>query len=126
MPPLRGYILKLLSPDASCRILLVLQAQHPEVRDVCDVGQMLFWGKKRAWCAMAFMFILDNAFIPGLHILIGAKYLNTMASPATNMDPNISVRPLMMPPRGICPAVSLRQRPQGCAARVLRKQKVRE
>lgn len=23
--------------------------RHPEVRDVCDIGQMLFWGKKWAW-----------------------------------------------------------------------------
>lgn len=23
--------------------------RHPEVRDVCDVGQMLFWGKRWAW-----------------------------------------------------------------------------
>ncbi|KAK7951826.1 Transmembrane amino acid transporter [Apiospora aurea] len=55
--------------------------RHPEVRDVCDIGQMLFWGKKWAWWATAIMFILNNTFIQGLHILIGAKYLNTMVGP---------------------------------------------
>ncbi|KIH92006.1 hypothetical protein SPBR_03273 [Sporothrix brasiliensis 5110] len=34
--------------------------RHPEVRDVCDIGQMLFWNKKWAWYATAFMFILNN------------------------------------------------------------------
>ncbi|ORY69993.1 amino acid transporter [Pseudomassariella vexata] len=52
--------------------------RHPEVRDVCDIGQMLFWGQKWAWWATAIMFILNNTFIQGLHILVGAKYLNTM------------------------------------------------
>ncbi|OLN96873.1 N amino acid transport system protein 2 [Colletotrichum chlorophyti] len=49
--------------------------RHPEVRDVCDIGQMLFWGKKWAWYATAVMFILNNT---ALHVLVGAKYLNTM------------------------------------------------
>lgn len=52
--------------------------RHPEVRDVCDIGQMLFWNKKWAWYATAFMFLLNNTFIQGLHVLVGAKYLNTM------------------------------------------------
>ncbi|GJC87189.1 N amino acid transport system protein [Colletotrichum liriopes] len=54
--------------------------RHPEVRDVCDIGQMLFWGKKWAWYATAVMFILNNT---ALHVLVGAKYLNTM----TETDP---------------------------------------
>ena len=39
---------------------------------------MLFWGQRWAWWATAFMFILNNTFIQGLHCLTGAKYLNTM------------------------------------------------
>ncbi|KAK1995996.1 transmembrane amino acid transporter [Colletotrichum falcatum] len=54
--------------------------RHPEVRDVCDIGQVLFWGKKWAWYATAVMFILNNT---ALHVLVGAKYLNTM----TESDP---------------------------------------
>ncbi|KAB5576098.1 amino-acid permease [Coniochaeta sp. 2T2.1] len=57
--------------------------RHPEVRDVCDIGQMLFWNKKWAWWATAVMFILNNTFIQALHVLVGAKYLNTM----TEADP---------------------------------------
>ncbi|KAI1854632.1 hypothetical protein JX265_007499 [Neoarthrinium moseri] len=53
--------------------------RHPEVRDVCDIGQMLFWGQKWAWYFTAVMFILNNTFIQGLHVLVGAKYINTMA-----------------------------------------------
>jgi hypothetical protein len=34
--------------------------RHPEVRDICDIGQMLFWNKKWAWWATAVMFILNN------------------------------------------------------------------
>ncbi|TKA81439.1 hypothetical protein B0A49_00282 [Cryomyces minteri] len=54
--------------------------RHPEVKDVCDIGQMLFWGKKWAWWATAVMFILNNTFIQGFHCLVGAKYLNTITN----------------------------------------------
>ncbi|KAK4446828.1 amino-acid permease [Podospora aff. communis PSN243] len=52
--------------------------RHPEVRDVCDVGQMLFWNKKGAWYATAAMFLLNNTFIQALHVLVGVKYLDTV------------------------------------------------
>ncbi|KAK5132916.1 hypothetical protein LTR08_008362 [Meristemomyces frigidus] len=54
--------------------------RHPEVKDVCDIGQMLFWGKRWAWWATAVMFLLNNTFIQGFHCLVGAKYLNTMTN----------------------------------------------
>ncbi len=54
--------------------------RHPEVRDVCDIGQTLFWGKTWAWWATAVMFILDNTFIQALHVLVGAEYINTMTA----------------------------------------------
>ncbi|MCJ1293286.1 hypothetical protein MMC34_004840 [Xylographa carneopallida] len=54
--------------------------RHPEVRDVCDLGQMLFYGWEWVWWATAVMFILNNTFIQGLHVLTGAKYLNTMTN----------------------------------------------
>ncbi|KAH7362771.1 amino-acid permease [Plectosphaerella cucumerina] len=57
--------------------------RHPEVRDICDIGQMLFWGQRWAWYATAVMFILNNTFIQGLHVLIGAEYLNTMTEANT-------------------------------------------
>ncbi len=43
--------------------------RHPEVRDVCDIGQMLFWNKRWAWYATAVMFILNNTvrILPTLH-----------------------------------------------------------
>ncbi|KAH7114287.1 transmembrane amino acid transporter protein-domain-containing protein [Dendryphion nanum] len=52
--------------------------RHPEIRDVCDLGEMIFWNKKWAFWFTAVMFILNNTFIMGLHCLVGAKYLNTM------------------------------------------------
>jgi hypothetical protein len=55
--------------------------RHPEVRDVCDIGQMLFWNKKWAWYFTATIFLLNNTFIQGFHCLTGAKYINTMAGP---------------------------------------------
>lgn len=52
--------------------------RHPEIRDVCDLGQTLFWGKEWAWWGTAVMFVLNNTFIQALHVLVGAEYLNTM------------------------------------------------
>ncbi|KAL2006150.1 hypothetical protein VTN00DRAFT_9804 [Thermoascus crustaceus] len=57
--------------------------RHPEVRDVCDIGQYLFWDSKIAWYGTAVMFLLNNTFIQGLHCLVGASYLNTMTNHAT-------------------------------------------
>jgi hypothetical protein len=72
--------------------------RHPEVRDVCDIGQMLYWNSKIAWYLTAIMFLLNNTFIQvlkplslppespltnlnqALHVLTGAKYLNTMTN----------------------------------------------
>ncbi|KAG8533445.1 uncharacterized protein KY384_002228 [Bacidia gigantensis] len=56
--------------------------RHPEVRDVCDVGQMLYWNWRWVWYFTAVMFLLNNTFIQGLHVLIGAEYLNTMTNGA--------------------------------------------
>ncbi|KAK6380678.1 uncharacterized protein PV06_09840 [Exophiala oligosperma] len=53
--------------------------RHPETRDVCDIGQMLFWGSKWAWYFTAVMFLLNNTFIQGLHVLTISRYLNTMS-----------------------------------------------
>ncbi|KAI0526495.1 amino acid transporter [Xylaria bambusicola] len=58
--------------------------RHPEVRDVCDIGQMLFWNKKWAWWFTAVMFVLNNTFIQGLHVLTGAKYVNTLIGGETD------------------------------------------
>ncbi|KAM5350101.1 hypothetical protein ACJ41O_006606 [Fusarium nematophilum] len=57
--------------------------RHPEVRDVCDVGQMLWWNKKWAWWWTAIMFALNNTFIQALHVLVGTIYLNTMTEADT-------------------------------------------
>ncbi|KAK7431902.1 hypothetical protein QQZ08_001521 [Neonectria magnoliae] len=57
--------------------------RHPEVRDVCDLGQTLFWGKEWAWWGTAVMFTLNNTFIQGLHVLVGAEYINTMTESDT-------------------------------------------
>ncbi|KAI9790265.1 MAG: hypothetical protein M1816_005290 [Peltula sp. TS41687] len=54
--------------------------RNPEVKGVCDIGKKLFWDKQWAWWFTAVMFLLNNTFIQGLHVLIGAKYLNTMTN----------------------------------------------
>ncbi|KAL2819004.1 transmembrane amino acid transporter protein-domain-containing protein [Aspergillus cavernicola] len=53
--------------------------RHPHIRDVCDIGQHLFWGSKIAWYLTAVMFLLNNTFIQGLHCLVGSEYLNTIS-----------------------------------------------
>ncbi|KAJ7118782.1 transmembrane amino acid transporter protein-domain-containing protein [Mycena epipterygia] len=56
--------------------------KHPEVRDVCDIGRILFGGSEWAYNFTAVMFILNNTFIQGLHCLVGAKLLNTLSGSA--------------------------------------------
>ncbi|RAK97060.1 putative neutral amino acid permease [Aspergillus ibericus CBS 121593] len=57
--------------------------RHPHVRDVCDIGQMIFWDSKVVWYLTAVMFLLNNTFIQGLHCLVGAEYLNTISGHGT-------------------------------------------
>lgn len=57
--------------------------RHPEIRDVCDLGQTLFWGKTWAWWATAVMFVLNNTFIQALHVLVGAEWFNTITDRAS-------------------------------------------
>ena len=75
--------------------------RHPEVRDVCDLGQMLFFNWRWVWWATAVMFVLNNTFIQvsgdpqcskddgthlynqALHVLTGARYLDTMTGTTT-------------------------------------------
>ncbi|KAM5545046.1 hypothetical protein V8D89_001157 [Ganoderma adspersum] len=56
--------------------------KHPEIRDVCDIGQALFGGSKWAYNVTAVFFLLNNTFIQALHILVGAKLLNTLTNSA--------------------------------------------
>lgn len=39
--------------------------KHPEIRDVCDIGRMLFGGSQLAYNITALFFILNNTFIQG-------------------------------------------------------------
>ncbi len=55
-------------------------AKYPHIQSICDIGQHLFWGKKWAWYATAVCFILNNILIQALHVLVGAKYLNTISN----------------------------------------------
>lgn len=48
------------SPLILCRKFCL---RHPHVRDVCDIGQMIFWDSKIVWWLTAFMFLLNNTFI---------------------------------------------------------------
>jgi hypothetical protein len=56
--------------------------KHPEIRDVCDIGRMLFGGSQLAYNVTAVFFILNNTFIQALHCLVGAKLLNTLTDSA--------------------------------------------
>ncbi|KAF7305136.1 Protein kinase domain-containing protein [Mycena kentingensis (nom. inval.)] len=56
--------------------------KHPEVRDVCDIGRIIWGGSQWGYNFTAVMFILNNTFIQGLHCLVGAKLLNTLSNSA--------------------------------------------
>lgn len=49
-----------LTSHRSSLILWEFCLRHPEVRDVCDIGQMIFWNQKWAWWFTAVMFLLNN------------------------------------------------------------------
>lgn len=57
--------------------------KYPKMQNICDIGQHLFWGKKWAYWATAVCFILNNSMIQALHVLVGAKYLNTLSDHGT-------------------------------------------
>ncbi|ANB13273.1 hypothetical protein AWJ20_1557 [Sugiyamaella lignohabitans] len=63
-------------------VLLDYCLKHPDLRDVCDIGQHLFWNKNWAWYFTAVCYLLNNTFIQGLHVLTGSRYLNAMSSHA--------------------------------------------
>ncbi|AQZ12682.1 hypothetical protein BZL39_E00210 [Zygosaccharomyces parabailii] len=54
--------------------------KYPHLQNVCDIGQFLLGGYKWAWYATAVCFLLNNLLIQGLHVLVGAKYLNTITN----------------------------------------------
>ncbi|KAI0743430.1 transmembrane amino acid transporter protein-domain-containing protein [Daedaleopsis nitida] len=56
--------------------------KHPEIRDVCDIGRMLFGGSELAYNVTSIFFLLNNTFIQALHCLVGAKVLNTLTGSA--------------------------------------------
>jgi len=54
---------------------------NPGSTDICDLGSRLFPKKFRtaAWYIISIMFLLNNLFIMGLHVLSGAVALNTLS-----------------------------------------------
>jgi hypothetical protein len=89
-----------LSVQYTSLILWKFCLKHPDIRDVCDIGKMLFGGSEIAYNVTAVFFILNNTFIqgtlqtrsflwssvidyrtlPALHCLVGAKLLNTLTN----------------------------------------------
>lgn len=51
---------------------------YPDITSVCDIGQHLFWNSSIVWWATAACFLLNNTLIQALHVLVGAKYFNTI------------------------------------------------
>ncbi|KAK6455207.1 transmembrane amino acid transporter protein-domain-containing protein [Scheffersomyces xylosifermentans] len=58
-------------------------AAYPHLTNVCDIGQHLFWGKRWVWYLTAICFLLNNTLIQSLHVLVGAKYFNTISDNKT-------------------------------------------
>ncbi|KAG6906907.1 hypothetical protein DXG01_011462 [Tephrocybe rancida] len=54
--------------------------KYPELRDICDIGQKLFGGSIVAYNVTCAFFILNNLFIQALHVLVGARLLNTLSN----------------------------------------------
>ena len=59
------YITSLPSSLSEIALIFVREfcLRHPELRDICDVGQMLYFGWTWVWYLTAAMFLLNNTFI---------------------------------------------------------------
>lgn len=56
--------------------------RNPDLKDICEIAERLF--KSRwAWRLTLVGFLLNNIFIQGIHVLVGAKWLNTISDHAT-------------------------------------------
>ncbi|KAK7438609.1 hypothetical protein VKT23_017943 [Stygiomarasmius scandens] len=55
---------------------------NPTLRDICDIGRELFGGSELAYNITSIFFLLNNTFIQALHVLVGAKLLNTLSESA--------------------------------------------
>ena len=53
--------------------------KYPDVRDICDIGMILFGGRRWAYEATMVGLVLNNVFIQGLHCLVGSIVLNTLS-----------------------------------------------
>ncbi|KAF6072428.1 Transmembrane amino acid transporter family protein [Candida albicans] len=58
--------------------VIVSLLSYPHLTDVCDIGRHLI-GPKWVWYATAVAFLLNNTLIQALHVLVGAKYFNTIS-----------------------------------------------
>lgn len=56
--------------------------RNPHIKDMCDAGQVIFGNSKWGWYFTAVMFLINNFFIQGMHVLTGAEYLNTISNHA--------------------------------------------
>lgn len=52
---------------------------YPDITSVCDIGKHLFWNLNIVWWLTALCFLCNNTLIQALHVLVGAKYFNTVA-----------------------------------------------
>ena len=77
--------------------------KHPEVRDVCDLGRILFGGSQWGYNFTAIMFILNNTFIqgsdftaaPNFHLISHRQRFIVSSEPSTSIQSRTprSVRP---------------------------------
>ncbi|RPA77120.1 hypothetical protein BJ508DRAFT_173398, partial [Ascobolus immersus RN42] len=52
--------------------------RHPECEDICSLGQSILGGGAWAWWFTMVMFVLNNTFIQGMHVVLGGMFLNTL------------------------------------------------
>ncbi|CAO1637356.1 unnamed protein product [Jaminaea pallidilutea] len=53
--------------------------RHPHVRDVCDIGYILFGNSRIAYELTGVMLVLNNVMLIGFHVLTAAKIFNTLS-----------------------------------------------
>lgn len=67
--------------------------KHPEVRDICDIGRVLFGGSQVAYNITSVFFILNNTFIQGTLISLLLNYFSHLAQPSMLSLVDVSLIP---------------------------------
>jgi hypothetical protein len=63
--------------------------RHPELRDICDVVQLLLQNKSWAWWATSILLFLNNTYIQTTQVLGAVRLLNFISTASQSIEPSL-------------------------------------